>query len=118
MGDGSAEKQCSVHDWTFLSNHATVLLCIAKEPGLRVRDVADRVGITNRAVLRILAELEEAGYLSRMREGRRNRYKVHAGLPLRHPVAAHRDISSLLDLVWGRSAAAGCDATACETLRP
>lgn len=110
MGDRAAESQGPANDWTFLSNHATVLLCIAKEPGVRVRDVARRVGITERAVLRILADLEEAGYLSRMREGRRNRYEVHADLPFRHPIAAHSDISSLLDLIVGRSAPAQRDA--------
>lgn len=117
MGDQAADGQGTVHDWTFLSNHATVLLCIATEPGLRVRDVAERVGITVRAVLRILADLEEAGYLSRVREGRRNRYEVHADLPFRHPVAAHREISTLLDLIVGRRAAAGCDGVRREGMR-
>jgi DNA-binding MarR family transcriptional regulator len=108
MANPFVEEQEQTQDWTFLSNHATVLLCIAKEPGLLVREVADRVGITVRAVLRILADLERAGYLSRIREGRRNRYEVHAGLPLRHPVAAHRDVSTLLELIVGQGAGAGC----------
>ena len=88
-------------DWTFLSNHAHVLICIAQEPEIRLRDVAERVGITERAVQRIVADLEEGGYLSRSREGRRNRYEVHADRPLRHPVEAHRVVNGLLDLILG-----------------
>jgi predicted transcriptional regulator len=86
-------------DWTFLSNHGHVLLCIAQEPEIRLRDVAERVGITERAVQRIVADLEESGYLSRAREGRRNHYELHADRPFRHPVEAHRDISLLLELI-------------------
>ena len=67
--------------WTFLTNHAHVLLCIAKEPEARMRDVATLVGITERAVQRIVADLEEAGYIARIRHGRRNRYKVRDSLP-------------------------------------
>ena len=64
------ERMVNGPDWTFLSNHGHVLLCIAQEPEIRLRDVAERVGITERAVQRIVADLEEAGYLSRAREGR------------------------------------------------
>lgn len=85
--------------WTFLSNHAHVLLLIAREPEIRLRDVAGRVGITERAVQRIVADLEAGNYLERERIGRRNRYKVHRQLPLRHPIEAHRKISSLIALV-------------------
>src|SRR5262245_58375751 len=63
--------------WTFLSNHGHVLLAIAREPEARVREIAHQVGITERAVLRIIAELEESGYLSHRRNGRRNNYRVH-----------------------------------------
>ncbi len=86
-------------EWTFLSNHAHVLLCIAREPEIRLRDVAERVGITERAVQRIVADLEAGKYLERIRAGRRNRYVVHPELPLRHPVEAHRDVGALLTLV-------------------
>ena len=86
-------------EWTFLSNHAHVLLCIAKEPGVRLREVAHRVGITKRAVQRIVADLEVGGYLSCSREGRRNRYEVHPVLPLRHSVESHREVGVLLDLI-------------------
>lgn len=85
--------------WTFLSNHAHVLLLIAADPEILMRDVAERVGITERAVQRIVADLEEGRYLERERNGRRNRYLVHPELPLRHPVEAHRDIGALLKLI-------------------
>jgi DNA-binding IclR family transcriptional regulator len=85
--------------WTFLSNHAHVLLLLAKEPEIRLRDVADRVGITERAVQRIVADLEQGLYIERVRTGRRNRYKVHPEMPLRHPIEAHRKIASLIHLV-------------------
>ncbi len=81
-----------------MTNHAHVLLCIAGEPEVLLRDVAHRVGITERAVQRIVAELEEAGYLVRHRVGRRNRYSIRAELPLRHPVEKHQRVSSLIAL--------------------
>lgn len=84
--------------WTFLTNHAHVLLSVAKDPAARVRDLAAAVGITERAVQRILAELEEAGYLTREREGRRTSYEVDGDLPLRHPVEQHRRVGELLAL--------------------
>ena len=71
----------------FLTNHAQVLLCLRREPDARMRDVAGRIGITERAVQRIVAELEAAGYLAREKQGRRNRYQVHAG-PLLGDVTA------------------------------
>ncbi|MFM9170844.1 MAG: helix-turn-helix transcriptional regulator [Phycisphaerales bacterium] len=85
--------------WTFLSNHAHVLLVLAKEPEIRLRDVAERVGITERAVQRIVADLEQGRYIERVRTGRRNRYTVHPEMPLRHPIEAHRKIASLIHLV-------------------
>ena len=94
----SDETKAAPARWTFLTNHAHVLLCLSDGPEVRVRDVALRVGITERAVQRILAELEDAGYIQRSREGRRNVYAVRADLPLRHPIEAHRDVESLLAL--------------------
>ena len=88
--------------WTFLTNHAHVLLCVAKQPGMRMREVARSVGVTERCVQRILAELEDAGYITRVHQGRRNHYAVHADLPLRHPAERHQQVSSLLKLVRGR----------------
>jgi predicted transcriptional regulator len=85
--------------WTFLTNHAHVLLCIARAPEILMRDVAGEVGITERAVQKIVSELEESGYLQRKREGRRNRYQVRGDLPLRHPIERHRLVFDLLALV-------------------
>jgi DNA-binding MarR family transcriptional regulator len=85
--------------WTFLTNHAHVLLSIAADPQIRIRDLAERVGITERAVQRIIADLEEAGYLEHEREGRRNVYRVREGMPLRHPVERHRKVAVLLEII-------------------
>ena len=87
--------------WTFLTNHAHVLFCIAQDPEVRLRDVAARVGITERAVQRIVTDLESGGYLTVSKEGRRNRYQVHDGLPLRHPIEQHLTINGLIELVLG-----------------
>lgn len=85
--------------WTFLSNHAHVLVCLARNEAMRLREVAYRIGITERAVQRIVAELEEAGYLTRTREGRANRYRIHRDRPLRHSIESHHTVGELLDLV-------------------
>ena len=85
--------------WTFLSNHAHVLLCLAEDGSARVRDVAGRVGITERAVHNILADLEQSGAIRRIREGRRNRYELHLDIPLRHAIEAHCRIGDLIDMV-------------------
>ncbi len=87
--------------WTFLSNHAHVLLVLAAEPELRLRDVADRVRITERAVQKIVAELEAGQVLTRERDGRRNRYEVHPDRPLRHPVEEHCQVADLIKMVHG-----------------
>jgi DNA-binding transcriptional ArsR family regulator len=96
---GGVEVMTGPTGWTFLSNHAYVLLCIAQEPGIRLCDLAERVRITPRAVHRIIDDLEESGYLSRVREGRRNRYVVHTETPLRHPIGAHCGVGEVLELI-------------------
>ena len=83
-------------EWTFLTNHAHVLLCVASDPGMRVRDIADCVGITERAVHRIVSDLVEAGHLRRQRVGRRNHYEIDRGLTLRHPLERDHDVGRLL----------------------
>ncbi|MDH4065284.1 MAG: MarR family transcriptional regulator [Acidobacteriota bacterium] len=88
--------------WTFLTNHGHVLLCLARSPALRLRDVAQEVGVTERAVQRIVADLEEAGYLIRRRAGRQNEYEIDARQPMRHPVEAHRTVGSLIALLGAR----------------
>jgi predicted ArsR family transcriptional regulator len=85
--------------WTFLTNHAHVLFCIARDPEVRLRDVAARVGITERAVQRIVTDLEAEGYLTVSKQGRRNRYHLHADMPLRHPIERHRTVKALIELV-------------------
>jgi DNA-binding IclR family transcriptional regulator len=91
-----------VSEWTFLTNHAIVLLCLATDPGQRLRDVSAAVGITERAVQRIVADLEQAGYLTRTRVGRRNQYELHADLPMRHPAQRHRQVGDLIGLLGPR----------------
>lgn len=85
--------------WTFMSNHTHVLVALASAPGATLREVATRVGITERAVQRIVADLEKAGALVKEREGRRNLYRIRHELHLRHPLEAHRTIGELLALV-------------------
>ncbi len=85
--------------WTFLTNHSHVLICLARDPDLRLRDLADRVGITERAVQSILRDLETEGYLTRRRIGRRNRYDVHAEHPMRHPVEAGHTVAEMLEVL-------------------
>lgn len=85
--------------WTFFSNHAHVLLCLARDPSLRLRDVSSVVGITERAVQKIVADLEAGGVLIRKREGRRNRYTIRPDVPLRHPIEAHCHVGDLLRMV-------------------
>jgi DNA-binding MarR family transcriptional regulator len=83
--------------WTFLTNHAQVLLCLAEQPDIRLRDVAERVGITERATQRILAELVAAGYVKTERVGRRNRYTVDRQHAMRHSAQLGHDIGTLLE---------------------
>ncbi len=88
--------------WSFLTNHARVLVCIAHDPGVRLREIGDEVGITERAAHRIVSELADAGYISRERHGRRNRYSVQAHLPLPDPVAREQSIGDLLAILVGQ----------------
>ena len=85
--------------WTFLTNHAHVLILLARDGEIRMRDVAERVGITERAVQLIVAELVAADYVEIQKDGRRNSYRVRRDRPLRHPVEAHRQVGHLLKLV-------------------
>jgi DNA-binding transcriptional ArsR family regulator len=85
--------------WTFLTNHMHILVVLGREPGLRIRDLAEQVGITQRAVQRILAELAEGGILRVTKEGRRNRYEINRETRLRHPLESRHTIGELLDLL-------------------
>ncbi len=89
--------------WTFLSNHAHVLVCLARDPDVRLRDVALSVGITERAVQQIVNDLEEAGVIVRERAGRRNTYRLDLDVPLRHALESHKTVGTLLSLVLDRA---------------
>ena len=84
------------HGWRFVTNHAHVLETVARDPRSRLRDIARIVGITERTAGQIVNDLVEAGYLTKIREGRRNRYDVHEHLPLRHPQHRHHTVGELL----------------------
>ena len=94
--DGSDANRSS---WLVLTNHGNVLLCVAREPTIRISELADRIGIGERAAQKIIADLVRDGYLSRIREGRRNRYEVNRGADLRHPLFGHLEIGPLLDVL-------------------
>jgi DNA-binding MarR family transcriptional regulator len=85
--------------WDFLTNHAHVLVCVARDPGVRLRDIAAAVGITERAAHRIVSELVDEGYVVRERRGRRNRYQVKTKLPLPHPLANEHEVGDLLGVL-------------------
>jgi predicted transcriptional regulator len=92
MADGPRERPT----WTFLTNHAHVMVCISQDVDIRGRDIAERVGITERATQAIIGDLVEDGYLTRTRIGRRNRYTVHTDRKLRHPVEESHTLGDLL----------------------
>lgn len=100
--------------WHFLTNHARVLLCIARDPGVRLREIAATLGITERTAFGVVADLTDAGYVIKERDGRRNRYEIQHHLPLADPASEERTIGELLELLGGldtrrktRGAAAG-----------
>jgi predicted transcriptional regulator len=95
--------------WTFLTNHAQVLVCIARDPGIRLRDIGERAGITERAAHRIVVELADAGYITRERNGRRNRYTVNAQFPIPDPIAPQQSMGELLAILTAPAA----DQTGC-----
>lgn len=87
--------------WTFLSNHAHVLLCLARDSTMRIRDIAATVGITERAIQDIISDLVDAGYVERIRTGRRNSYRIDNTRHLRHPIEHHRTIADLIRVIHG-----------------
>lgn len=90
-------------DWTFLSNHAHVLICIAQQPDVRLTEVAQQVGIGERAVHRIVHELSDSGYLSVTKIGRNNVYEIHLNKPLRHPLESHHSIQEIISPLLKKS---------------
>ena len=91
-----SSSQDGDHSWRFVTNHAHVLECIAADTSARLRDIAATVGITERTAAQIVKDLEQAGYLTRTRVGRNNRYEVHGELPLRHPRHRHHTVGELI----------------------
>lgn len=89
----------SIPDWTLLSNHGHVLVCIARDPDVKIREVAAAVGLTDRAVHGIITDLVEAGFVDKHRLGRRNHYEVHPEAPLRHPIEQDHHVGELLAAV-------------------
>jgi hypothetical protein len=87
--------------WSFLTNHARALLCIAHDPGVRVRDLAAMVGVTERSAHAIVTDLVDAGYVIKEKAGRRNRYHIQEHLPLRDPITEERTIGEVLELLVG-----------------
>ena len=90
--------------WSFLTNHGRVLLCIARDPGVRLRDIAATVGITERSAYGIISDLAAAGYAAKQKDGRRNRYQIHAHLPLHEPASQQLTIGEVLALLAGATA--------------
>jgi hypothetical protein len=90
-----------VANWTFLTNHARVLLCIAQDPGVRLRDIAASLGITERSTYGIVTDLAEAGYVVKQKTGRRNRYQIQTHLPLPEPSSQERTVGDVLALLAG-----------------
>lgn len=99
MASARSQKSAPAERWGFLTNHAHVLISVADDPGIRLRDISAAVGITERAAHRIVSELVEEGYLVRKREGRRNRYEVIEELPMRHPLVAEHQVGELLEVL-------------------
>jgi Mn-dependent DtxR family transcriptional regulator len=93
-------------EWSFLTNHARVLVCIVHDPGVRLRDIATMVGVTERSAYGIVTELAAAGYVVKERDGRRNRYHVQAHLPLREVIGRQRTIGEMLELLVDANAEA------------
>jgi DNA-binding IclR family transcriptional regulator len=88
-----------VAEWSFLTNHARVLLCIAHDPGIRLRDIATTLEITERTAYGIVTDLTEGGYVVKEKDGRRNRYQIQAHLPLREAITRERTIGEVLNLL-------------------
>jgi hypothetical protein len=106
--NGVLEKQCDnfsrVSNWGFLTNHALVLLCIARDPGARLRDIAASVGVTERSAFAIVSDLAASGYIVKEKGGRRNRYRVEAHLPVPESADRHLAIGDLLALLGATDA--------------
>jgi hypothetical protein len=101
--------------WTFLTNHARVLVCVSDDPAIRLREIGAEVGITERAAHNIVVELEAAGYLRRRRNGRRNQYTVNSRLPLPDLLAGDKNVGDLLEILGDRDSRPGAPPRGLET---
>ena len=99
MSSNACYASAMQSSWSFLTNHAHVLLSLAADPDATLREVAERVGITERAAHRIVSELENEGALTRSRSGRRNHYEIREDFPLRHPIERHCSVGQLVQMV-------------------
>src|SRR6187431_2095814 len=97
-------------EWSFLTNHARALLCIARDPGVRLREIASTLGITERTAYGVVADLTDAGYVIKERDGRRNRYEIQHHLPLAEPTSEELSIGDVLELLGGRPITRGARA--------
>ena len=104
MTRGQQDKKTANIRWSFFSNYAHVLVCLAENPDARLRDVAERVGITERTTLRLVTQLEQSAILMRLKEGRRNSYIIDPSARLRHPIEKHCTVGELLATILSRSA--------------
>lgn len=103
LGGGMAGYQKDKKDWTFFTNHGHVLVCLARDPHVRLRDVAELVGITERAVQRIVSDLHEGGYIEIEKEGRRNHYNILGDQHFRHPIEDHCSVDMILGRIVGEA---------------
>jgi predicted transcriptional regulator len=97
--NSNSARTTSPAPWDFLTNHAHVLVCVLRDPCIRLRDIASAVGITERSAHKVLSDLVDEGYVARKRDGRRNRYSVQPKLPLRHPLVGEREVGDLLEVL-------------------
>ncbi len=95
----TAVDRDALPSWTFLTNHSHVLVCLQNDPSMRLREIASRIGLTERGVQKILGDLEEAGVVVRDKKGRRNHYRLKTEVPLRHPLEAHRQVRDLMGML-------------------
>ena len=90
-------------NWTFLTNHGHVLIILSRNPGIRISELADEIGISERQISNILKDLYDSGYVSKMREGRRNRYEISPDAPLRHQTNQDHTVKELIEILGGKN---------------
>ena len=94
------ENQNEKKQWTFLTNHSHVLLCLVNNPSIKMKEIAKKVDITERAVQNIISDLRKEGYINRERKGRRNKYQINENMHLKHPIEEHKTLADLIKLIY------------------